>query len=182
MLEEVSTIVQLEARLPELEWKLAQLAVHLSARSISSGIFQQRFQMTPQTCIQEIKADLTALKIQMNGQRAEFLVDRVSRKINTLVKLCQMSRPKQKIEPRENFNVKTMSTRQQWIKSIQCDIIKLAEQKQSLASRLSQLDAKNTEVALTIQGELGEVERRLTLAQERLNRTVQWTVRRDIYS
>lgn len=167
MSEEASTIAQLEARLPELEWKLGQLEVHLSAKSISSGIFQQRFQMTPQTCIQEIKSDLNALKMQANGQRAEFLAVRLGRKISTLVKLCQMSRPKQDLEPREHFKVQAMRTRQQWIQEIQNDRMKLAEQKQSLSARMSQLDAQNTELALTIKRELGEVERRLTLAQEK---------------
>ena len=78
------------------------------------------------------------------------------------------------------FGVQSISTRQQWLGTLNNDIDRLTKQQQSLITTLNQhqlkhvSDAKNL-IAMGLQQELGEIQRKLTLAQENLSRATQWS-------
>ena len=61
-------IARLHARLPELEWKLGLLGGKLHSRSLPRGLFQERLELTPQLCIDEIRVDLSELKKNFNSK------------------------------------------------------------------------------------------------------------------
>ncbi len=167
------SLQSLSARLPELEWKLKTLNIALHAKNTPPGLFYNRVDMTPQSCIAEIKADLRVLAAQANERSGHYLADRISQKINVLVRLCQMHTDKQPAIREVNFGVQMISTRQQWLQTVQDDIAKLVEQQQALASTLAKMQRSDNKYAsLSLQAELGEVERRLTLARETLVRNL----------
>ena len=170
MLQEI--IQRLSARLPELEWKLSRLGTEINPALLPRTLFRSRIELTSQSCIDEIKADLLAIKQQSNEQSAHYLAERVGQKINVLVRLCQHDPDKKKAVRQEHFGVQAMGTRQQWLQTMQRDIDTLTLQHQALAARLVTLQAaSNTQAILNLQVELGKAERRLTLAKETLARS-----------
>jgi len=161
------SLQELSARLPELEWKLLALNIPLSSKKLPAGLFLEQFEMTAQTCVDEVKADLRALKSQKNERSARYLAERIRQKINVLVRLCQLHSSKAPPEVKANFSIQAMSTRQQWLQTVQQDIAMLAAQERALQSTLIKLQASgDMQALLNLQSDLGEVERRLTLAQE----------------
>lgn len=166
-------LTELTARLPELEWKISGLSVALSNHSLPKGLFRPGVELTGHGCVQEIKADINALSIQNNQRSAHFLAERINHKINVLVALCQMDSRKNKPEEQLGFGVTMLSTRQQWIQMLEKDITTLVNQQQAMTKALQQMNlGGNTSAILTLQSELGEVEKRLTLARETLNQAV----------
>ena len=165
-------LIRLSARLPELEWKMSRLVKGINPKLLPRGLFRSQLELTSQTCINEIKTDLQAIKLQNNEQSAHYLAERVGQKINVLVRLCQHDPDKNKPDRQVNFGVQAMGTRQQWLQTMQRDIDTLAAQHQALATRLTTLQAENnTQAILNLQVELGNAERRLTLAKETLARS-----------
>jgi len=168
------SLQSLSARLPELEWKLKALSIPLPSKKIPPSLFYNRLEMTPESCIAEIKADLQGLARQANERSARFIAEKIRQKINVLVGLCQMQSEKKPASPRDqHFGIQIICTRQQWLQSVQDDIDKLSEQQKSLAAALSiRQTGDNKQTILNLQAELGEVERRLTLAKETLARSL----------
>jgi len=160
----------LSARLPELEWKLG--AIPIIPSQLPRGLFRERLELTPQSCIEEIRADLDALKQQDNEKSVHFLATRVSQKINVLVRLCQQNdRKKRPVRQQSSMGVQALSTRQQWLNTLHDEINALGTQQKALTEALVHLqNTENTQAVLRMQEELGEVARRLTLAQENLER------------
>lgn len=170
MLNDVLTY--LSSRLPELEWKLSLQNKVISPALLPRGLFRSRLELTSQTCIDEIKADLQAIKQQKNEQSALYLAERVGKKINVLVRLCQHKADKKMSERQVTFGVQAIGTRQQWLQTMQNDIDALTRQQESLESALVTLKAENnTQAILNLQVELGKAGRRLTLAKETLDRS-----------
>lgn len=164
---------ELTSRLPELEWKISGLSAAISSHNLPRGLFRPGIELTGTGCIQEIKADIQALSLQKNQRSAYFLAERINQKINVLVALCQMDSRKQKPIEKLNFGVTMLSTRQQWIHNLEQDIITLENQQQAMAKSMLQMKrVDNSSAILILQSELGEVERRLTLAREALNQAV----------
>ena len=158
------------ARLPELAWKLDALHPVFNTKLLPRGLFNYKLEMTPQSCIDEIHADLRVLKDHKNERSAHYLADRVSRKINVLVQLCKVSVKK---KPVTTFGVQSISTRQQWLQSLQEDIVRLGIQQQALTTTHNRLQTgHDPQTILSLQAELGEVERCLTLARETLLRAM----------
>ena len=169
------SVERLSARLPELEWKLSLLGKALNPKLLPRGMFRDRLEFTAQSCADEIKAELTTLKQQTNERSARYLADRISQKINVLVRLCHVHLSKKMPERQVNFGVQTLSTRQQWLQALHDDIVRLATQQQALTSALITLRTENnTQAILSLQAELGEADRRLTLAKETLARATRW--------
>jgi len=167
------TVQNLSARLPELEWKLKSLNITLTKNKVPANLFHYQFDMTPQTCIAEIKADLQLLSTHSNERSIHYLAQRISQKINVLVQLCQLHVHRKIPERQSNFGIRMISTRQQWLQTIEDDIIRFTEQQQALAATLHELQKNgNQQMILNVQAELGEAERRLTLAQETLARSL----------
>lgn len=170
MLHDILT--HLSARLPELEWKLSLHDGVINPALLPRGLFSARFELTAKTCIDEIKADLQAIKQQSNEQIARFIADRVGKKINVLVRLCQQQTGKKTPQRQESLGVQAISTRQQWLQTMQRDIDALAKQESALQAALITLNAENnTQAILSLQVELGHASRRLTVAKETLARS-----------
>jgi hypothetical protein len=163
----------LSDRLPELTWKLNTLYPALHPKWFPPGLFIQKQDMTPQSCIDEINDDLQKINAQNNKRIALYLADRVNKKINVLVRLCQVRRDTRTTHKPIEFDVQAISTRQQWLGTLEKDIAQLSIQQQALAFALQQLKNKDApEALLKLHAEIGEVERRLTLAKERLARAI----------
>ena len=160
----------LSARLPELEWKLSVLHSVFNPNRLPRGLFLSQFEFTPQSCIDEIKADLRVLSDHKNERSAHYLAERISKKINVLVQLCKV--PVKKHSP-TTFGVQSISTRQQWLQTLEDDISRLSEQQRALTASFSRLQmGVDPQAVLSLQAELGEVERCLTLARETLTRAI----------
>lgn len=160
-------------RLPELEWKIGSLGTIFSYKSLPYGLFRLNKEVTGAAYIAEIRADLETLSRQDNERSAFYLVQRIQQKINVLVKLCQMNQKKNQDEIKEPFGIKMISTRQQWINELEQEQNILIKQQQAMIRTLNQLTQQNnSKMILSLKVELGEVERRLTLAKEALHRAV----------
>jgi len=165
-------IKALSARLPELSWRLGLLShAEFNTHKFPRGLFKNPLDMTPQSCIHEINDDLKLLTTHKSHRSAQYLAMRVSKKINVLVRLCRMSRDSARITQPPPLAVQTITTRQQWLAHLTKDIAELRLQEEALTNRLTQLDKlKNLAAILNMQAELGEIKRRLTLAQETIAR------------
>jgi primosomal protein N'' len=163
----------LAARLPELVWKLSTLRSVFNPKLLPRGLFNAQLEMTPQSCIDEINADLRVLKDHKNERSVHYLALRVSQKINVLVRLCQLHADKKPAGQPLTFGVQEISTRQQWLGNLQADIVRLSAQQLALTSALGKLQTgHDPQAILSLQAEVGEIERRLTLARETLNRAI----------
>jgi hypothetical protein len=164
-------LAELTSRLPELEWKISRTCSVFSSQNIPRGLFRTSFDLTGAACIEEIKVDIQALSDQKNELGAYYLADRIKQKINVLVTLCQLESRKKKSEEKISFGVKMLSTRQQWIQTLERDINTLIRQQEAMTKALEQMKPYiNAASILSLKKELGEVERRLTLAREALNK------------
>ncbi|MBA2651771.1 MAG: hypothetical protein H0U73_05850 [Tatlockia sp.] len=158
---------QLTERLPELEWKISALGSALSSKSLPSGLFRQHTEMSAARCIAEIKADILYLATQKNDNSSHFLAERVQQKISVLVTLCHLQTNKANAGERISFGLDKLSTRQQWLQTVEKDIEGLTQQQQAMTKTLEQMKARGaSEEILRLKAELGEVEKRLTLAKE----------------
>lgn len=172
-MNEVHKLVeQLSARLPELEWRLKNLQIYIHNKTLSPGLFQNRVDISAQTCMAEVKADLKALKSEANRPGARYFAQRINQKINALVRLCQLhERKSSPTERRVSFAVNTISTRQQWLVDVRNEIETLEQQQHALRNQLEQMQQRNQQqVVLKIKAQLGEVEKQLTLARETLDK------------
>lgn len=166
-------LTELSSRLPELEWKISGLSVALSSHNLPKGLFRHGVELTGSGCINEIKEEIHKLSQQKNERSAHFLAERIKQKINVLVALCQIDGKKNKPQAKANFGLTMLSTRQQWIQGLEADISTLTRQQQAMTKSLQQMNnGSKPEAILKLRAELGEVERRLTLAQETLNQAI----------
>ncbi len=166
-------LAELSSRLPELEWKIGSIKASISSHNVPRGLFRASHGFSGQTCVDEIKADIQALSLQLNQRSANYLATRITQKINVLVTLCQIQSKRNKSQERVHFGLSTITTRQQWISTLEHSIQTLESQKQSMINALAQFKKSvNDAAVLNLQAELGEVERRLTLAKETLNQAI----------
>lgn len=159
----------LEARLPELEWKISSLvSTNFSTKSLPRGLFHSHIDASASACVNEIKADIQNLAAQKSQYSAYYLAQRINQKINVLVTLCHLQAKKPKARENISFGVNRINTRQQWLQSLQSDIDLLSAQQQAMhkSQQLMQQSHADPKVLLNLQAELGEVEKRLTLAKE----------------
>lgn len=163
---------ELSARLPELEWQVCGLSTRIVAKQLPQGLFRQHFDATAVMYINEVKEDIHTLAKQKNQSSGLYLAERIKRKIDVLVMLCQIDNRKEKPESRPAFSLKSLSTRQQWLHSLEQEVATLSQQHQALSSSLLQLTTSNPAAVLNLKAELGKIEQRLTLAQEALARAI----------
>lgn len=161
-------LAQLLARLPELEWQLSKQSLSFSPRALPAGLFRQAFDAPTAAYVAEIKADIATLQTFHNNQRvAHYLALKINQKINVLVTVCSRHNRLQPEMTVANYGVDKMSTRQQWLQSLESSITILIEQKSALEGALAQKDKpRDDESQLNLARELGELEKRLTLARE----------------
>lgn len=164
----IDTLLQeLEARLPELEWKVSSLGTALSTQTLPRGLFHPHLETTAATCIAEIKADIALMAAKKREGSAHYLAQRIRQKINVLVTLCHIQSSKPKPEVKINFGLNMISTRQQWLQTLEKDINLLTAQQEAMNKALQQTQVQGkTQILLQLKAELGEVEKRLTLAKE----------------
>lgn len=166
-------LVELTSRLPELEWKISNFSTFISNHTIPKGLFHSSSELTGPVCIDEIKADIRTLSQQKTECGANYLANQIKQKVNILVTLCQMESRKNKVEKKAHFGIKMLSTRQQWIATLEQDVKTLEKQQQAIRKTLEQMkDNSNATAILNIKSELGEVEKRLTLARETLMQAI----------
>jgi hypothetical protein len=168
---ESDMVEQLVARLPELSWMLHRLHGEWDASALPPALFQRACVATPSACMDDIHADLRALKQQTNPQSVHFLAERVARKITVLVQICKKNLAKPVQQLHASFGVQSISTRQKWLQTMHDDIAVLICQQQALLATLLRVQQENkSQAILNVQLELGQVEQRLTLAKESLQR------------
>lgn len=157
-------LIDLEARLPELEWKINALAGALATFPLPKNLFCFRHSIEPSALIAEIRENMHALALQKTEASACYLAKRIHQKINVLVSLCRLQGNSLLEEKKNHFGLKRLSTRHQWMQNLEKEIDSLVKQQQSLQKTLSRM--RSAEGALNLQAELGALERRLTLARE----------------
>lgn len=164
---------QLTQRLPELEWKMAILGESISIKSLPRGLFRYTHDYKPSTCLDEIKVDMKALSLQADRAIAEYLSQRIHQKISVLVGLCNEKAKQKKTDKKTEFTVRMLSTRQRWIQTLEQEVQALETQQQALWTRLNQSTlARSPELELSLKAELGQLEKKLTLAKERLEQAI----------
>ncbi len=171
MMSMIETVQRLRARLPELLWKLNKHHILFHSSQLPKGLFHQILEMSPQSCIEEIQADLHALERREEDESGRFLARKVNQKVTVLVRLCQLQAEKPLSPPLDLLEA--MSTHQQWVVALEKDVMHLRAQHQALARALQECSSLCTpEALLTLQAELGEAARRLTLAEEAMGRAL----------
>lgn len=164
-------IKTLTARLPELSWQLSLLGhAALNASKFPRGLFKKSLEMTPKSCMDEIVDDLKLLAKHKTDRSTHYLAMRVSQKINVLVRLCQINKAHQSLPSTRPLTVQKISTRQQWLMNLAQEIQTLRLQEEAVSNSLEECKKVNhATMILNIQAELGEIKRRLTLAEETLS-------------
>ena len=172
-LESKEILSKLHARLPELEWKISVLGSLFSFRNLPKGLFRLEKESSGAACVAEIKSDIQALSQQENQRSAFYLAERIRQKVNVLVVLCQIHKQRNKPEEKRFFGVEMLSSRQQRLHALETEVNSLLEQQQAMIKTLERLKHDpNSNVVLHLKADLGEIERRLTLAKEALNRAI----------
>lgn len=168
-------LTRLSARLPELEWMLNRLGRAFYSGLLPRGLFPEKITLTPRDCMDDIRTDLKRLSQQTEAGRIRYLADRVHQKINVLVHVCQRhTHSPVSTKSSHTLDLTTLSTRQQWLKTLEEELAALQAQQQALKNTLLTLQGQ-AEATLRAQTALGELERRLTLAQEAFDRaTRRW--------
>ena len=163
----------LSKRLPELLWTLSKRYTVIHPSLLPKGLFQCSFERTPAACIDEITNDVLLLKKNKNESCAGFLALRLQKKINVLVRLCRQQAGPASIQQSNAFSVQSISTRQQWLQSLKEEISTLSLQKEALSATFARLQGQQDPVfILNLQQEIGESERRLTVAKETLSKAI----------
>jgi hypothetical protein len=167
---------ELKQRLPELSWKIKNLDPFWFNQSLPKHIFRSSVR-SAEYCISEIELDLQVLSQQKNHQACHYLAKQIEQKINVLVGLCRI---RNESEPKQQtfLGVTQLSTRQQWLQSLESELEVLAQQRQALTATLHHMTkSKKQEPAsvLNLKSELGALEKRFTLAQEVFNKAINLT-------
>lgn len=161
------TLEHLAARLPELEWKLNQHRMVLNRDTVPQGLFRSEYPLSVQSCLTEIKTDLNHLKKPGMCAARQFLAEKVQKKINVLIKLHKTQLQGTGLLSQKPQVLGSIATRQQWLAELEAKIATLTEQREAMTARLDQLNQRGcAETRLSLQAELGQIERQLSLAQE----------------
>lgn len=166
----IGTLLQdLEARLPELEWRMGALGASLNEQVLPKGLFRSCFHPKPAFYIQEIKNDIHALATQDSLKSAEYLAKRIHQKINVLITLCRTQKIDPKIQRPLYAMTSIMSSRKQRVEALEQEINALSLQENAMENTLQKLQKNgDMQALLLLQKELGLVKKQLTLAKENL--------------
>ncbi|WED43173.1 hypothetical protein [Legionella cardiaca] len=164
-----TSLKELEARLPELEWKMGSLGRTLPIKLLPKGLFRLSAEANPAAFMDDIKADLNALAKHQSEYSGHYLAQRIHQKINVLVALCCLESP-QPVQ-KNKYYLNMITTRQAFVRDLEKEITRLTAQRKAILERLENTD---TQLSLGLKSELGEIEKRLTLAREAITRATQW--------
>ncbi len=164
-------MAQLSERLLALDWQLSRHHAVLRAHQLPKGLFKQAYgdELISCDCVEEIRRDMDALMQQQEGRSARFIVDKINKKINVLVHLCQSSVEQKPSESSNVFNVSSLVSRQRWIQESQQHCERLELQHQALLNTAKH-EAKSSDVTAELRRRqaISDVARQLTLAKEAL--------------
>lgn len=159
-------LTNLLARMPELEWQLNKQICSFSSKILPPGLFRQAHDAPAANYVQEIRADIAIMSdFQTNQRVAHYLALKIDQKINVLVAICSRYNRQNGTPASATHMIDRMTTRQQRLQSLESFIQELTAQRNALVLALEQTNRKD-EVLLNLAQELGEVEKRLTLAEE----------------
>ena len=162
---------QIEARLPELSWRLNELKPYIQSKWLPKGLFNKKGVLTPEDCIQDIKSELEQLRTTSESG-ARYLAERLARKIDVLVYFCHHKKENHSVK-KQSFSLNAIHTRKQWMQKLEAEIQSLTLQRDALKKRLLQIQSQDKVYAiLRIQSELGEVEKRYTKAKEQYEKAI----------
>lgn len=162
---------RLLSRMPELEWQLGKLGSAFSVKSLPKALFRQSFDAPVLAYVAEIREDIATLSLHSNERVIRYLALKINQKINVLVTICFRHNREQPEPELVNYAVDKISTRQQWLQSLEANIQTLDAQREALAASLvNSNNVENCQLQLNLQRELGVLEKRLTLARETWNR------------
>jgi DNA repair exonuclease SbcCD ATPase subunit len=165
----VNILETLTDRLPELEWRLDELK-HIHVSTLPPGLFRTAKPegwLNPQGCVDEIKQDIKSIRRAHETRAGRFLAERVSQKINVLLRLCQVHRRKADINSRFSLDMKQLVTRQQWLKILEAEIERLAHQQAAVRCALEK-NTHSSDALIALQQDLSEITRQLNCAEEKL--------------
>ncbi|KTC76844.1 coiled-coil protein [Legionella brunensis] len=163
-----SSLKELEARLPELEWKMSTIRHVFPTKNLPRGLFRLPEEAEPSAFIEDIKADLKTLAKHQSEYTGYYLAQRIEQKINVLVALCSLERNSSQ---KTKCSLQMITTRKTFVENVEKEISVLELQQQAIVKRLEQKDER---LSLSLKSELGEIEKRLTLAKEALARVTKW--------
>ncbi len=164
-------IKQLEARLPELEWQLSKMNATFPAFSLPKGLFRQKWDSDASCYASEIREDISLMatysKQIENKAATHFLAVKINQKIQVLVSICKQYQKENTSSQSIGFEMAKISTRQEWLQNLDFDIQALHSQRTALLEVFSQKKLQNDAVSqLSLRRELGELEKKITLAEE----------------
>lgn len=171
-MEAADLLSELESRLPELAWKVTSLQPVLFVQHLPKGLFRAK-ELTGGSCLDEIRADIRRLSHHQDEPSALYIAERIKQKIHTLVGLCQLEkRTVSSSSTTLALGLDKLTTRQQWVQQLEAEVHTLSMQQAALRKTLSQMQRNNPQstAVLNVIAELGELEKKLTLAQERFAR------------
>lgn len=139
LIEEIPAfLAQIEARLPELEWKLNLLdGGRLDIRKLPRPLFPFKIYVSVEDCMQLIKQDLLRLRESTEVQTIYYLAVLLQEKISILVQICRLTPMHSKAWL--NFDLNKISTRKEWLLELEADRHDLLRQKSALLERLAVL-------------------------------------------
>ena len=161
----VDWLARLEGRLPELERQLAKFE-YFPTHGLPKGLFQNATSFD--ACIASIRRDIEVIQQASGASVVDYVVKHIHQKIAVLVHLCRVRGSKMKSSASQASLLTTMSTREQWLSERNATQTRLLLQKSALVARIAALDVANdTQIALALRAELGELERELNGLCER---------------
>lgn len=151
---------ELEARLPELEWKMSTYKHNFSSKLLPQDLFPKGSDNTPEEIMKHLKQEIQRLASHANYSACNYIAQRIHRKITLLVS-CLKPRD---IESKINVHPMSLSTRQQFVEDLAQRIQQLKEQYEAIHARLTKTSDPQT--ILQLKKELGNIEKHLTQIEE----------------
>ncbi len=163
-------IKAVETRLPELAWKISLLPHRMTLRALPKNLFALSPDAHPSACVAEIKEDLSRLYgFHHNEQKYCYLATRIEQKIEVLVRLCQIETKKQGSKLPSAQMMMRLCRRKHWVEELEQTINQFKQQYQHLKKKT--MECKDTEIQLAMQAELGVLQKKITLLEEKLEQT-----------
>jgi hypothetical protein len=161
------------SRLPELRWQLTHLKKTIQPRDLPRGLFKWPRVDQNDVFLQEIQADVDALKLHLNAEAGIYIAKKLKDKIDVLVKICQLASDKSEASDQAaKFGIEALMTRSKWLKCLEDEINHHQKLKHTLEQQLKDLSRAQPEVILGLKKTLGDVCQKLTQLQETYQRAV----------
>ena len=161
-------IKAIEDRLPELAWKTSLLPHRMTLSTLPKNLFNLSIDAHPSACVNEIKQDLCRLvNLSRYSQEYDYSARRVEKKIEVLVRLCQIEAKKSRKGIENTQLMMRLCRRRQWVEELEQQLTGLKQQYHHLQTQL--IDSSDTQVQLTMQADLGMLQKKITTLQEKLS-------------